>query len=309
MILDIEQLLDNNYTKGYADLHLHTIYSDGEYTPESIIQRALSENFRAIAITDHDTVEGISHVLEKARLQPIKDGGQAGETLEIIPGVELSSESEIPSSEGAEGGEEIHIIGLFIDYNNPTLLKTLKGLSLGRKERMRDMLKRLAEMGMPIKMEEVEKFTTKDIMGRLHLAQTMEMKSYVKNTTEAFDKFIGNGKPAYVTRRRLSLQRAISLIKEVGGIPILAHPHLLRDESVIPYLIEEGIKGIEVYYVGHGGNPSSKFIEIAKKHNLLISGGSDCHGIAKGKTFLGKVKVPYQVVEELKRWKETRNER
>ena len=293
--MNIEQLLDNNYTKGYADLHLHTVYSDGEYTPESIIQRALSENFRAIAITDHDTVEGISHVLEKA-----------GETLEIIPGVELSSESERPAS---QGGEEIHIIGLFIDYNNPTLLKTLKGLSLGRRERMSEMLKKLAEMGMPIKMEEVEKFTTKDIMGRLHLAQTMEMKSYVKNTTEAFDKFIGNGKPAYVIRRRPSLQKAISLIKEVGGIPILAHPHLLRDKSIIPYLVEEGIEGIEVYYVDHGRNPSSKFIEIAKKHNLLISGGSDCHGIPKGKIFLGKVKVPYQAIEEMKRWKETRNER
>jgi len=288
--LDIEQLLNDKDSKGYADLHLHTIYSDGEYTPESIIHRALSENFRAIAITDHDTVEGIAHVLEKA-----------GETLEIIPGVELSSESKIPSS---EGGEEIHIIGLFIDYNNPTLLKTLKGLSLGRKERMHDMLKRLAEMGMPIKMEEVEKFTTKDIIGRLHLAQAMEMKGYVKNTTEAFDKFLGDGKLAYINRKRLSAQRAISLIKEVGGIPILAHPHLLRDESVIPYLIEEGIEGIEVYYVGHGGNPSSKFVEIAKKHNLLISGGSDCHGIAKGKTFLGKVKVPYQAIEEMKRWKE-----
>ena len=299
--MDIEQLLNDKDSKGYADLHLHTIYSDGEYTPESIIRRALSENFRAIAITDHDTVEGIAHVLEKARQQPIKDGGQARETLEIIPGVELSSESKIPSS---EGGEEIHIIGLFIDYKNPTLLKTLKGLSLGRKERMNDMLKRLAEIGMPIKMEEVEKFKTKDIMGRLHLAQAMEMKGYVKNTTEAFDKFLGDGKLAYINRKRLSAQRAISLIKEVGGIPILAHPHLLRDESVIPSLIEEGIEGIEVYYVGHGGNPSSKFVEMAKKHNLLISGGSDCHGILKGKICLGKVKVPYQAIEEMKRWKE-----
>lgn len=293
--MDIEQLLNGKDNKGYADLHLHTIYSDGEYTPESIIQKALSENFRAIAITDHDTVEGISHVLEKA-----------GETLEIIPGVELSSESKMPSS---EGGEEIHIVGLFIDYKNPTLLKTLKGLSSGRKERMNDMLKRLAEIGMPIKMEEVEKFKTKDIMGRLHLAQAMEMKGYVKNTTEAFDKFLGDGKLAYVTRKRLSAQRAISLIKEVGGIPILAHPHLLRNESVIPSLIEEGIEGIEVYYVGHGGNPSSKFVEMAKKHNLLISGGSDCHGILKGKICLGKVKVPYQAIEEMKRWKKTRDEK
>lgn len=287
--MDIEQILDNKYTQGYADLHLHTIYSDGEYTPDSIVKKALSENFRAIAVTDHDTVEGVIPVLKTA-----------GKTIEIIPGIELSSETS-PS-------EELHIVGLFIDYNDPNLLKILKNLSLGRKNRMDDMLKKLAEMGMPITMEEIEKFKTKDIIGRLHLAQTMQMKGYVKNTAEAFNKFIGDGKPAYANRKRLSSKKAISLIKEVGGIPILAHPHLLRDESVIPQLIEEGIEGIETYYVDHGKNPSSKFVEIAKKYNLLISGGSDCHGIAKCKTFLGKVKVPYQAIEEMKRWKKTKDE-
>ncbi len=282
---NLETLIDNKYTKGYADLHLHTIYSDGEYTPQSIVQKALAGNFRAIAITDHDTVEGIAHVIEKA-----------GNTLEIIPGVELSSEVN-PS-------EELHIVGLFIDYKYPNLLKILKGLSSGRKDRMDEMLKKLTEMGMPITMEEIEKFKTKDIIGRLHLAQAMVMKGYVKNTGEAFEKFLGDGKSVYVNRKRLSSKRAISLIKESGGIPIIAHPHLLRDENVIPQLIEEGIEGIEVYYVDHGRNPSSKYVEIAKKYNLLISGGSDCHGIAKGKTLLGKVKVPYQAIEEMKKWRE-----
>jgi predicted metal-dependent phosphoesterase TrpH len=287
MVLDIEQILDYNYSKGYADLHLHTIYSDGEYTPEGLVQKALAEKFRVIAVTDHDTVEGVAPVLEKA-----------GDSIEIIPGVELSSE--------VGSLEELHIVGLFIDYKDPALLKILKGLSLGRKDRMDEMLKKLSEMGMPVTMEEVEKFKTKDVIGRLHLAQAMVMKGYVKNTNEAFDKFLGDDKPAYAGRKRLSSQDAISLIKKVGGIPILAHPHLLRDESVIPQLVEEGIEGIEVYYVDHGRSPSSKFIEIARKYDLLISGGSDCHGLSKGKTFLGKVKIPYQVVEEMKRWKEKR---
>jgi len=287
--LDIEQILDDKYTKGYADLHLHTVYSDGEYTPDSIVQKAVSENFRAIAITDHDTVDGVASVIQAA-----------GESIEIIPGIELSAE--------VTASEEIHIVGLFIDYKNPEFLKILKGLSLGRKDRMNDMLKKLGEMGMPITMKEIEKFKTKDVIGRLHLAQAMVEKGYVKTTNEAFNKFIGDDKPAYANRNRLSSKKAISLIKEVGGISIIAHPHLLKNENVIPQLIEEGIEGIEVYFADHGENPSSKYIEIAKKYNLLISGGSDCHGLSKGKILLGKVRVPYQAIEEMKKWIEKRKQ-
>ncbi len=287
--MDIEQILDDKYTKGYADLHLHTVYSDGEYTPDSIVQKAVSENFRAIAITDHDTVDGVASVIQAA-----------GESIEIIPGIELSAE--------VTASEEIHIVGLFIDYKNPEFLKILKGLSLGRKDRMNDMLKKLGEMGMPITMKEIEKFKTKDVIGRLHLAQAMVEKGYVKTTNEAFNKFIGDDKPAYANRNRLSSKKAISLIKEVGGISIIAHPHLLKNENVIPQLIEEGIEGIEVYFADHGENPSSKYIEIAKKYNLLISGGSDCHGLSKGKILLGKVRVPYQAIEEMKKWIEKRKQ-
>ncbi len=292
--MNIDQLLDDKYTKGYADLHLHTIYSDGEYTPDSIVQKALAENFRAIAITDHDTVEGIEHVVQSAKAN-----------LEIIPGIEISAGVQCPnqcSEKDNNLSEETHIVGLFIDYKEPNFLKVLKGLSLGRKDRMNDMLQKLDEMGMPITMQEIEKFKTKDVIGRLHLAQTMVAKGYVKNTNEAFDKFIGDDKPAYANRSRLSSKKAISLIKEIGGIPIIAHPHLLKNDSVIPQLVEEGIEGIEVYFMDHGQNPSLKYIEIAKKYGLLISGGSDCHGLAMGKTFLGKVKVPYQVIEGMKEW-------
>lgn len=292
--MDIERLLDHNYSQGYADLHLHTIYSDGEYTPNSIVKRALSENFRAIAITDHDTVEGISHVLQSA-----------GEAIEIIPGIELSSEVHPVRNEflyGATPSEELHIVGLFVDYKNTEFLKILKGLSAGRKDRMNDMLKKLAKMGMPITMKEIEKFKTKDVVGRLHLAQAMVEKGYVKTTNEAFDKFIGDGGTAYANRSRLSSKKAISLIKEIGGISIIAHPHLIKNQDIIPKLIEEGMNGIEVYFTNHNANPSLKYLEIAKKHNLLLSGGSDCHGLT-GKTFLGKVKVPYQAIEGMKKWR------
>jgi len=292
--LDIEQILDDKYTKGYADLHLHTVYSDGEYTPQSIVQKALSENFRAIAITDHDTVDGVASVIQ-----------EAGESIEIIPGIELSAGVQC-SQENDNLSEETHIVGLFIDYKNSEFLEILKGLSLGRKDRMNDMLTKLDEMGMPITMQEIEKFKTKDVVGRLHLAQAMVEKGYVKNTNEAFDKFIGDDKPAYANRSRLSSKRAISLIKEIGGIPIIAHPHLLKNDSIVFQLIEEGIEGIEIYFADNGANPLSKYTEIAKKHNLLISGGSDCHGLSKGKTLLGKAKVPYQAIEAMKEWIEKR---
>ncbi len=292
--MNIEQILDDKYTKGYADLHLHTVYSDGEYTPQSIVQKALSENFRAIAITDHDTVDGVASVIQ-----------EAGELLEVIPGIELSAGVQC-SQENDNLSEETHIVGLFIDYKNPEFWEILKGLSLGRKDRMNDMLTKLGEMGMPITMQEIEKFKTKDVVGRLHLAQAMVEKGYVKNTNEAFDKFIGDDKPAYANRSRLSSKRAISLIKEIGGIPIIAHPHLLKNDSIVFQLIEEGIEGIEIYFADNGAKPLSKYTEIAKQHNLLISGGSDCHGLSKGKTLLGKAKVPYQAIEAMKEWIEKR---
>ncbi|HIE44064.1 MAG TPA: PHP domain-containing protein [Candidatus Omnitrophica bacterium] len=278
------ELLDKDYTKGYADLHLHTIYSDGEYTPEEAVQISLSLGFRAISVTDHDTVKAIPLIAEEARGK-----------LEVIPGVELSAEGR---------GEEVHITGLLIDYRDPTLLKTLEELSHARRERMCKMLDRLKEMGMPIEMKEVGEFIKGEIIGRMHLAQAMEKKGYVKDIWEAFDNFIGDGKPAYVRRERLKLDETISLIKKTGGIPVLAHPQLLRDKSIIPHLVKEGLEGIEVYHPDHGENPSSVFLKIAKRYNLLLSGGSDCHGLAKEQRFLGSVKVPYQLVEELKRWKE-----
>lgn len=295
MVSDIEKLLDHNYSQGYADLHLHTIYSDGEYTPERLVKEAVEKNFRAIAVTDHDTVEGVPYVLQQAK-----------DKIEVIPGVEISANAQPSPSEPVE---EIHIVGLFIDYNNPDLVNTLKKMSAGRKERMQEMLKRLNEMGMPVTMEEVQEFSTKDILGRLHLAQAMVKKGYAQNTKEIFDKFLGNDKPAYVSRKRLITKEALTLIKQAGGVSIIAHPHLIKNQNIVSKLIQEGANGIEIYHPNFGEKPSPKYIEIAKEHNLLISGGSDCHGVTKDKIFLGQVKIPYQAVEEMKKWREEKNQK
>ena len=273
----------------YVDLHIHTMYSDGEYTPDELVKKSSSLGFQAISVTDHDTVESIPKVLKNA-----------GGSLEIIPGVELSVENKF--SHLSHGGkEEIHIVGLLINHNEPTLLKTLTELSFRRKERMCGMIERLNRMGMEISMEDVKQFVRGGIISRLHLAQAMKKKGYVKNVWEAFDRFIGDGKPAYVGGGRLSFKEAISLIKKAGGVSILAHPHLLKDKGLIPSLVKEGLEGIEVYHPDYGENPSEVLMAVAKRYNLLISGGSDCHGLAKEKIFLGKVRVPYQVLEQLKK--------
>jgi len=277
---------------GYADLHLHTIHSDAEYTPQRLVEDALAKGFRAISVTDHDTVGAFPQILE------IPQSG-----LEIIPGIELSAENEVLANKTGYK-EEIHIVGLFIDYTNPLLLEELNKLVQGRKERMYKMLDKLREMGMPLEEKDIRKYVQGGIVGRLHLAQALRDRGWTSSIWEAFGKYIGDGKPAYIDRYRLSSSQVISLIREAGGIPILAHPHLMKNIEALPQLVREGLEGIEVYHPNHGPKPSSLLLDLARKYNLVISGGSDCHGMAKEIIFLGQVKMPYKIVEDLKRWKE-----
>ncbi len=270
----------------YADLHLHSLYSDGSYSPEEVVERAKNLGYKAIALTDHDTVDGIPRFL--------KAGKERG--IEVIPGVEIS----------AEMNEEIHILGLFIEWENPPFIKRLRELVLSRQERVKRILKKLSKLGISITWEEVRKVTQGEVVGRLHIARVLKEKGVVKSITEAFTQYLGEGAPAYVSRKRVSPQEAVELITSVKGIPILAHPQFLKDLSIIPSLVEAGIAGIEVYFPNHGENPSPRFLSIAREYNLLLSGGSDCHGKAKEEILLGKVKVPYPLVEKMREWRRKR---
>ncbi len=264
----------------YADLHVHTRISDGSFTPAEVVNRAISAKLSAIAITDHDAVEAIDEAM-----------GEAGDKIEIIPGVELTAEME---------GNEIHILGYFIDWRDAKFYQELKTLQKARLERARKILEKLKQLGMEINYDEVLKFAGSCSVGRLHIARMIMSFGYVSSIREAFWRFLGQGKPACAGKFKLSPRQAIKLIKSVGGLAVLAHPYLLNCDEWIPEFAKDGLDGIEVYYSIQNPQITVHYEKLAAKNELLMTGGSDCHGLAKGRALLGKVKIPYSLVEKLK---------
>lgn len=265
----------------FADLHLHTNESDGTLTPKQLIERVQKTGLSAIAITDHDTTAGI-----KAALQtPSSD-------LQVIPGIELSCADE--------KDQEIHIVGLWIDSECEALQRKLSELREDRVGRSETILQLLNNLGFSIKHEDVLKFANKDVLSRSHIASAMVEKGIVSCKQKAFDMYLGYGRPAYVKRRKLTPTAAVELILQAGGVPILAHPGLLKDLEIIPELVEAGLIGIEVVHHSHDKQKTQYFKELAAANGLLPSGGSDCHGPGgKDQVYLGKYKIPLEWVEKL----------
>lgn len=243
------------------DLHIHTSASDGLLSPVEVISQARDIGLPGLAITDHDTVDG----LEEARCF-MEENSPA---LDFIPGIEMNTEL-------AE--KEIHILGYFIDYHNRLLLKRLQEIKEARLERARKMIMRLANMGFNIDMEQVERIARGDLIARPHIAQVLMENAYVSSVKEAFDKYIGKGCPAYVNRYKFLPTEAIELIKGAGGIAVLAHPGLIRDDSFVVTIISLGIEGIEVFYPEHNHGQVLKYSQLSRENRLLITGGSDFHG-------------------------------
>jgi predicted metal-dependent phosphoesterase TrpH len=269
-----------------ADLHIHTTASDGTFSPKRVVQEAAERGIHAIAITDHDTVQGIPEAIRAGKDM----------NVEIIPGVELAAD---------ERGSEAHILGLFIDWENKILQAALKNLSVQRVSRMKKMIFKLAQFGMNIEFEEVSELTKGEIIGRLHLAQVMRKRGYVEYIAEAFNRYIGDRKACYVPRYKLSSEETISLIHRVGGVSIIAHPMLLHNDDIIIDLIKKGLCGIEAFYNHQPKKVAEHYEKLAKNYGLLVTGGSDCHGEAKDKTLMGCVKITYDYVERLKKYKES----
>lgn len=272
-----------------ADLHVHTFLSDGTFSPQEVVSYAKEIGLSAVAITDHDCVDGIEPALNFSK----------SNQLEIIPGVELTAE-DVKS--------EIHILGFFIDWKKSWFLEKLKKLCQVRLNRMKEMIDKLSKHGFTISLEDLLKVSgPSGVVGRLHLAQLLHKKKYVSSLEEAFKKYIGDKAPFYVKKVNLSYQEAIETILNLGGIPVLAHPHLLHRDELIPSFIKAGLKGIEVYHSEHPNKVSRYYEGLAQKYNLLITGGSDCHGSGKGRILMGGVKVSYHLVEKLKEAKENLN--
>lgn len=270
----------------YIDLHVHTNYSDGSFSPKQVIDYCKNIGVVAVGITDHDTTLAIEEAIEEGRK----------ENLEVISGVELSCNFK-NSSEG-----EIHILGYFIDWKNESLQKKLKIFREARKERALKILKKLNSLGFHIKEEEIINNNINSI-GRLHFARLLVEKNITNSIKEAFDLYLGYGKPAYVEKFKLEVKEAISLILESKGIPILAHPYwgTSLDVESLKKLINLGIKGIEVYHPKHSKNVINELLTLAEKYELLVTGGSDCHGVINGqKPLLGSLKLSYEILKKLK---------
>lgn len=266
---------------GNSDLHVHTNYSDGTMTPEAVVDEAIRLGVSTISITDHDTLEG---VVVASRY------GQ-GKKLNIIAGLELSSYLS-PS--------EIHILGYFVDIRNASLQKALKQAHEDRRKRIYEMVEKLRGLNVDIDPQEIFRVVGKGSPGRMHVAETIWKHGYCDNILAPFSKYIGDKCPAYVPKKTLNPQQAIELIRGAGGVAVLAHPGLTQRDNVIEDLVKYGLQGIEVYYPSHNPQTVKKYLKIAEKYNLAVTGGSDFHGERKIDTPIAKVTVPGDLVSKLR---------
>ncbi len=249
------------------DLHLHTTHSDGSCTPSEVVNMAHQAAVAALAITDHDITTGIA--------EAIAAGQQCG--IEIIPGVEISS---------LGGNSELHILGYFLDCQDSDLLEHLKTLRDGRHRRNPRIIEQLQTLGIDITYDEVRALAGTDSIGRPHIARVLMDKRVVTSAKEAFDRFLAEGKPAYVPRELPSPADAIRWIKAAHGLAVLAHPTWVKvaEQSLVDLVRQlkaDGLDGVEVYYSTHAARQTREYLSLAQQLGLLVTGGSDFHGLTK----------------------------
>jgi len=273
-----------------VDLHCHTTASDGALTPTELVARAAQMVLKVIAITDHDSVDGVAEALTA--------GQKYG--LEVIPGVEINT--DVP-------GSEVHVLGYFVDHHDAFFKSELARLREGRVGRARRMAEVLTEMGMPIDFQRIMEIAGEGSVGRPHVAQALVEAGYVRTTGEAFERFIGRRGPAYVNRMKFTPAEACVLIRQAGGVPVLAHPVFYDEhggiqtpldlDTALPELLDAGLLGIEVYYRNYDAVTIEYLLHIARRYGLLVTGGSDFHRVLPNQPDLGGVYVPMKVVRRL----------
>lgn len=273
------------------DLHVHSTHSDGTFTVQELVDYALEKGLSAIALTDHDTVDGLDEIIEYAKGKPI----------EVIPGIEFSTEYE---------GKDVHIVGLYIDYKGETFKTWLRDFVDSRVTRNKKICIKLTEHGCPIDYDELVKRYPGAVITRAHFAAFLMEKGYVKSREEAFDRYIGDNAPCFLPREKVTPKDAIRIISEAGGISILAHPVLYkmsdaRLDKLVRELADEGLIGIEALYSTYTAGDVRHIKSLANQYNLLISGGSDFHGANKPKIDLGtghgSLEIPDEILDNLKK--------
>ncbi len=266
-----------------ADLHLHTTASDGRLEPKEIVSLAISVGLDAIAVTDHDTIDGVV---------PALDAASTSHLIKVIPGVEISTDV-------ARG--EVHILGYFIDYTNKKLAATLQKLRDSRRERARKMVTKMGDLGMKIDWQRVNELAQGGTVGRPHISQALLEKGYVHSEKEAFDKYIGRNGPAYVERYKLLPIEVVKMILDAQGLPVLAHPADIAGlEELVPKLKAVGLVGMEVYYRDYDSEIVARLARIAKQYDLITTGGTDYHAFGDGlEVYIGGTISPARSVEQL----------
>jgi predicted metal-dependent phosphoesterase TrpH len=266
-----------------VDLHSHTTASDGTLTPRELVRAAARRGVRVLAVTDHDSTDGLRDAIDEAAQHP---------PLTIVPGLEINC--DVP-------GAEVHILGYYVDAEAAWFQDFLREQRVERAARVHRIAARLAELGMPIDPAEVFALVKEGSAGRPHVAQVMVQRGYVASVREAFDRYLHTNGPANVPRKRLTPADAVRLIRRARGVPVFAHPGLADRDALIPELIEAGLLGIEAIYAEHSAAQTSHYKDLCRAHALVATGGSDYHGERSGRTNqLGHPPVPMSVWEELK---------
>ena len=255
------------------DLHVHSNHSDGTLSPEELVTLAKNTGVSAFALTDHDTVSGI----QKAK------AATAGSGVTVISGTELSA---------AYQKKDIHILGLFIDETNPSLLTALEEAVMARDSRNERMAERFRSLGIPLTLEDLRLMNPDTVITRAHFAKYLIEHNHVKNSEEAFRRYLNYDAPCFVPREYMQPERAISLILQAGGIPVLAHPLLYKLlpaelEALLQRLTDAGLKGLEVYYSSNTNFDEQICYGLANRFGLLMTGGTDFHGANKPNLYLG----------------------
>ena len=277
------------------DLHVHSTASDGTLTPSDILAMAVKLDLKAIAITDHDTLSGSAAALANG----------IPRSLAFLTGIEISA----APPPGYPSGSSVHVLGYGLDLLDAPLNRLLTVLKTSRENRNPQIIERLNTMGMDVTMEELSHVVGDATAGRPHIAQLMIAKGLADSINDAFDRFLGKNKPAYVEKHRVPLKDAIETIKNAGGVSVLAHPYLndLADldafEAFLLTLIDMGLEGIEAVYPEHPEAATAHYCQLALKHNLLITGGTDFHGAITPGIQMGygdgSFHVPYSLYENL----------
>ena len=265
----------------FADLHLHTHFSDGTYSPEELVGHGQRHGLEVLALTDHDTVEGCARMATACE--------RVG--IEFIAGSELTAEVH---------GKELHLLGYFLDTTNTKLLAEIAKFQAVRQNRIREMVVRLNQLGIPLAADAVFAIANCSSPGRPHVGRALVQAGHCVTLDEAFERFLKKHRPAWVPKFKMSAFEAIELIHQAGGLAVMAHPGLNNTDEVIYQLAESGLDGLECFHSKHSNSTSEHYLKLAKELKLLATGGSDCHGMNKGKPLIGSIKLPAVYVERMK---------